>query len=171
MSEPSGIAALGINIHTLITQLVNFFVLLVLLWFVAYKPILRMLNERKQKIAESMELAEKNHKEAELIEERNQLKIKETKEQALKIVEESRQQLKKDLADTKTKVEEEAQKIITKAKTDAENERLKMIKELKSQLASLILLASGKLANKSLKVEVQNQLVDEVIEDLEKKNL
>jgi F-type H+-transporting ATPase subunit b len=52
------VEALGLNLPQLIAQVVNFFVLLFILRLVAYKPILKMLDERKQKIAEGLNAAE-----------------------------------------------------------------------------------------------------------------
>ena len=49
---------LGINLHGLIAQLVNFGLLFLLLWLVAYKPILRMLDERAARVREGIEKAE-----------------------------------------------------------------------------------------------------------------
>ena len=52
------LAELGFNLPTLITQIVTIVILLLLLRFVAYKPIMRMLDERSKRIRESMEQAE-----------------------------------------------------------------------------------------------------------------
>ena len=49
---------LGISLPTLIAQLVNFIILFGLLYLVAYKPILRMLDQRSKKIKEGMEQTE-----------------------------------------------------------------------------------------------------------------
>src|SRR4030042_5763143 len=53
-----GISELGISLPTLLTQVVTFIILLVILRFVAYKPIMRMLDERSRRIKESVEQAE-----------------------------------------------------------------------------------------------------------------
>ena len=53
-----GISELGISLPTLITQVVTFIILLVVLRFVAYKPIMRMLDERSRRGKESIEQAE-----------------------------------------------------------------------------------------------------------------
>ena len=50
--------ALGINLGYLVSQIVNFTLLAVLLYFVAYKPILRMLDERSERIKKGLEDAE-----------------------------------------------------------------------------------------------------------------
>jgi len=64
-----GLAGLGINIPTLLAQIVNFAILFGLLYLVAYKPIMRMLDERSRKIKESMEQTEYIKEQAERAEE------------------------------------------------------------------------------------------------------
>ena len=59
-----GIGELGISLPTLITQIVTFIILLVLLRFVAYKPIMRMMDERSKRVKESMEQAEELKKQS-----------------------------------------------------------------------------------------------------------
>ena len=53
-----GLASLGISLPTLLAQIVNFIILFGLLYLVAYKPIMRMLDERSRKIKESMDQTE-----------------------------------------------------------------------------------------------------------------
>ena len=53
-----GFAKLGIDLPSLVVQVVNFSLLLVLLYLFAYKPILCMMDKRSQRIKESMEQAE-----------------------------------------------------------------------------------------------------------------
>jgi len=57
-------SALGISIPLLVAQLVNFSILLVILRFTLYRPVLRMLDERKQRIAEGLNAAEIARREA-----------------------------------------------------------------------------------------------------------
>src|SRR4030042_4571740 len=53
-----GFASLGINLPLLLGQLFNVAILFGLLYLVAYKPIMKMLDERSKKIKESMEQTE-----------------------------------------------------------------------------------------------------------------
>jgi len=53
-----GIADLGINLPVLIAQLVNFTILLVILRLVAWGPLTKMLDERRERIAESLSAAD-----------------------------------------------------------------------------------------------------------------
>ena len=59
-----GIAGLGINLPTLLAQVVNVAILLVVLYFVAYRPVMRMLDQRSNRIKESMEQADAAREEA-----------------------------------------------------------------------------------------------------------
>jgi len=52
------VEGLGINLPTLLAQIVNFGILFGLLYLVAYKPIMRMLDERSRKVKDSMEQTE-----------------------------------------------------------------------------------------------------------------
>ena len=54
-----GIGALGINFPGLVAQFINFGILLVVLRLVAYKPVMRMLDERAARVRESIETAER----------------------------------------------------------------------------------------------------------------
>ena len=58
------VSALGINLPQLIAQVLNFFILLVLLQLTLYKPILKMMDERRQKIAEGLNAADTARAEA-----------------------------------------------------------------------------------------------------------
>ena len=52
-------SGLGINAPTLIAQIVAFIILLLVMYFFAYKPVLKMLDERSRKIKDSMEEVQK----------------------------------------------------------------------------------------------------------------
>ena len=51
--------ALGINLPGLLTQMVSFLILFLVLWALLYKPVLRVLDQRADRIRESLETAQK----------------------------------------------------------------------------------------------------------------
>ena len=59
-----GVTELGINLPSLVAYLVNFILLLGILGFFAYKPLMRMLDERTERIRESLEAADRAREEA-----------------------------------------------------------------------------------------------------------
>lgn len=171
MENPSGIAALGINWKFLISQGVNFLLLVLILWWLLYKPVLKMLKDRQTKISESMALAEKNRREAEELEHKNKEEIAKNRQLAKNIVDEATDNAKSGVKEILATAEADAKKIIEKTKTESQHEKEKTINSLKQELAELILLASQKLTQKSIKPEVQQQLVDNMIEDLKKREI
>ena len=60
-----GITQLGINLPALITQVISFVILLLVLTKLLYKPLLKILDERSEKIKNSLEMADEARKEAE----------------------------------------------------------------------------------------------------------
>jgi len=55
---------LGISLNGLLAQIVNFLILLALLYFIAYKPLRRMMEERSNRIREGLEQAERQEAKA-----------------------------------------------------------------------------------------------------------
>jgi F-type H+-transporting ATPase subunit b len=53
-----GLKTLGINLPSLLAQLINFTILLVVLYLLAYKPLLKYLDERRRRIQEGLEASE-----------------------------------------------------------------------------------------------------------------
>jgi len=141
---------LGISWQGLLAQLINFALLLVLLYFIAYKPIRRMLDERSEKIRVGLEQAEqmkemmaktegqvKEHLEVARGERQNILAQAEQVGQQLK--EEAREQAKQD-----------AESIVAKARVEIQREQDEAIGELKRQFADLAILAAEKVISETL---------------------
>ena len=81
-----GLESLGINIPTLIAQIVNFALLFGLLYLFAYKPVMRMLDERSQRIKESMEQTEYIKEQADRAEEEAKKKIDEASKEGQEVI-------------------------------------------------------------------------------------
>ena len=160
-----GLAELGINLPTLVAQIVNFAILFGLLYLVAYKPIMRMLDERSRKIKESMEQAETMQKQASSAEEqiKKQLEAasKEGQERitrAARIGEEVKQRAQEE-------ARQEAEALIARARTEIQHERDEAIGELRREFADLTILTAEKVIDRSLDKEAHRELIDKVLEE------
>ena len=160
-----GLADIGINLPTLLAQIVNFAILFGLLYLVAYKPIMRMLDKRSQKIKESMEQAEAVEEQAAHAEEdiRKQLEVagKEGQERiarAARIGEEVKQKAQEE-------ARQEAEALIARARTEIQRERDEAIDELRKEFADLTILAAEKVIDRSLDKETHRQLIEKVLEE------
>lgn len=156
---------LGINLPVLLTQVVTFVILLFLLRLVAYKPIMKMLDERSHRVKESMEQVEamKEHTASSGEEIKKQLVAagKEGQERiarAIKTGEEVKQKAQEE-------AKEEAEALIARARTEIQRERDEVIGELREEFADLTVLAAEKVIDCSLDKESHRKLINKVLEE------
>jgi len=159
------VEGLGINLPQLIAQIVSFLVLFGLLYFFAYKPILRMFDERSQRIKESVEQAEKVKEEAAAAEEENRKKLetaaKEGQEaiaRAMRAGDEARQRAQQE-------AQVEAAGLVEKARQEIQRERDEVIGELRQEFADLAVAAAEKVIEKSLDKEAHRELIEKVLDE------
>ena len=160
-----GIGSLGINVSTLIAQVVNVAILFGLLYLVAYKPIMRMLDERSRKIKESMDNTERIKEQAERAEEEASKRIeaaaKEGQEaiaRAMRTGEDVRQE-----AQQKAKSEGEA--LITRARSEIQRERDEAIDQLRGEFADITIEAAGKVIDRTLDKKAHRDIIDKVLKE------
>ena len=161
---------LGINLSSLIVQLANFIVLLVLLYVIGHKPIMKMFDERTRKVKESLEKAEKIKAEADAaeVEFKKQLEVQRKEGQeivtrAMRTGDELRKR-----AEQEAKSESEA--LITKARSDIQRERDEAIGEIRQEFASLTISAAEKVIDRSLDKETHKDIIDKVLKESSVKN-
>lgn len=158
-----GLAKLGVSLPNLIAQVVNFVILFGLLYLVAYKPIMKMLDERSRKIKESVEQTERIKEQASQTGEEAKKRIEaasvegqEVIARAVRAGDEVRQQAQRD---AKT----EAETLIVRARAEIQRERDDAIDDLRREFADLTMLAAEKVINRSLDKETNRQLIDETL--------
>ena len=156
---------LGINLPTLIAQIINFAILLGLMYLVAYKPITRMLDERSRKVKESMEQTELIKQQAERAEEEVKKQIEAAGREGQEII----ARAVRSGEDVRQKAQQEARQdvesIIARAGVEIQRERDGAIGELRKEFADLTILAAGKVIDRSLDKEAHRQLIDKVLKE------
>lgn len=155
---------LGITLSSLIAQLISFGALLLLLWLVGYKPLMRMFDARSRKIKESMEQAEQVKAQAALAEEELKKQIAEGRKEGQEIVaravrtgEELKQKAQLD-------AKKEGEAIIIGARAEIQRERDDTITEIRHEFADLVLTAAEKVIDRSLDKEAHRDIIDKVLE-------
>jgi F-type H+-transporting ATPase subunit b len=158
-------SGLGINVWFLATQIVNFLILLLILYFFAYKPVMKMLDERSRKIRESMDEVQKVKEKAAQTEEEFKKKIdaasKEGQEviaRAMRTGEEARQR-------AQLEAKQEAQGLVEKARVEIQRERDETISELRQEFADLTVVAAEKVIGQSLDKNAHRQIIDQVLDE------
>ena len=157
------ISKLGIDWKLLIAQIVNFLVLLFVLWKFAYGPILAMLEKRQKKIEKGLKDAEAAGKKLEESEEKQKEILKRARTEAKDIVEKARIQAEKAKSEIAVEAKVQAEKIITSAKAEIEQEKQKTIAEIKSEIGGLVVAAAEKIVGEKMDAEKDKKLIEEAI--------
>ncbi|GAH57991.1 unnamed protein product [marine sediment metagenome] len=160
-----GLASLGINLPTLLAQIVNFVILFGLLYLVAYKPIMRMLDERSRKIRESMEQTEFIKQQAEGAEEEAEKRIEAASKEGQEAIARAVQTGEEVRRGAQQQAKQEAESLVVRARSEIQRERDEAIDELRKEFADLTILAAGKVIDRSLDKEAHRQIIDKVLEE------
>lgn len=153
--------ALGINLGLLIIQIIAFFIVFLTLNAWVYKPMLNMMENRRQKIAQGLEDA-RVAAEARANAEKEAAKvIADAQTEASKIVREATERAATAGQDVKAAAEAEAAKAREAAVAEAEVERNRILGDLRSQVVGLAMAAANKLVGESLDEKRQRALLDE----------
>ena len=135
---------LGINLTLLVAQIFNFFILFLILGAVAYKPMVKFLDGRREKIAKGLEDARKAEERLANIEKDYQTRMDAARADAQKMVAEMTANAEKNSAAIVAKANEDAAKIKATAQEEAETERNKALADLRSQVVTLSMAAANK---------------------------
>jgi F-type H+-transporting ATPase subunit b len=157
---------LGIYWPKLIAQLINFAIVLFVLWKYAYRPILAVLEERRQRIAEGITNADKIKAELARTEASRLEVLTQANTQANKLIEEARAAAAR-VQETETqKAIAAAEQIISKAREAAAQDHARMLAELRREVGRLVVDTTGKVTGKVLTPEDQKRLADETSRQL-----
>jgi F-type H+-transporting ATPase subunit b len=153
--------ALGINLGYLIVQIIAFLILLLTLNAWVYRPMLNMMESRKQKIAQGLEDA-RVAAEARADAQKDADKIRaEAQVEASRIVAEATDRAAAAANDVKVAAESDITAAREAAVAEAELERNRILGDLRSQVASLAIAAANKLVGEALDEKKQRALLDE----------
>lgn len=152
---------LGINLTLLIAQIVNIVVLILLLRSVAYKPILKFLDGRREKIAKGLEDARKAEARLANIEADYSKRMDEARAEGQKVVAEMTANAEKQAAAIIAKANEDAARLKAQAQEEALLERNKALADLRTQVVALSMAAANKLVGEAMDASRQRALVDE----------
>ncbi len=160
-----GLANLGISVPTLVAQIINFVILFGLLYLVAYKPIMRMLDERSRKIRESMERTEFIKQQAERAEKEAAKRIEAASQEGQEVIARAMRTGEEVGREAQQQAKQEAEALIARARAEIQRERDKAIDELRKEFAEITIMAAGKVIDRSLDKKAHRQIIDKVLEE------
>jgi F-type H+-transporting ATPase subunit b len=158
---------LGINLPWLLAQLINFTLVLVLLRFFVYKPVLKMLETRRQKIQESLENAEKVKADAAAQQREFDKKLDDARREAQSAAASAQQAAEKERQRIIAEAQQDAEKIRVAARGELDYERKQMVSELRQQVIDLSMLGAQRVIGGNLDERKSRQLVENFLNEVE----
>jgi len=151
------LGAMGINGPFLISQIVNFLVMFGLLSVLLWKPAKKRLDERQAMLQKQIEDTEAAAQEREKIGLEREQALAEAKKEGEKIIAQAQERV----VSIKADADEQAREIIQKAREDAKQEELNLLRGVRDQVGVLAIAATQKLLGAALDESRQKTLVDE----------
>ncbi len=156
----------GVDWPHFVAQVISFCIVAGLLYKFAYQPILKVLEERRGKIAESLANAEKIKQELANAQAKAQEVLNSANAQGNKLIEEARVSAAKVLEVESQKAIATANDIVTKARQASEAELMRMKAELRKEVGRLVVATSAKVTGGILTAEQQNRLAEDTTKQL-----
>ncbi|WP_019243201.1 MULTISPECIES: F0F1 ATP synthase subunit B [Bacillus] len=160
-----GASALHFNAGDIIFQMLCFLVLLALLKKFAWGPLVNIMKQREEHVANEIEEAEKTRAEAKrYVEEQREL-LKQSREEAKALIENAKKQGEAQREEIVVAARTEAERVKESAKREIETEKEKAVAALREQVASLSVLIASKVIEKELSEADQEKLINEYIKE------
>jgi len=151
--------ALGINIGYLVMQILLIVIFMLILKGGVYKPILRVLDERKARIAKGLEDARQAAIARDNADAEAKKILDSARQEAAKIRQEAVAQAEETAKAIESRANEESRGIVAAASVTAEGERNRILSELRGQVAAIAIAAANRLIGESLDEQRQHALI------------
>ena len=151
---------------TLIAQAIVFTAFVAICWKYIYPPMLSMMHEREQRIAEGLEAAKKADDSLEEAKLAFDKELNKAKEDAAEILEKANARASKIVSDASSKADLEAEKIMASASIAVENETNKAKEELRQQMSEIIIDTTQKILGEEISKEKHEEILKKAAEEL-----
>jgi F-type H+-transporting ATPase subunit b len=156
----------GWNLQLFLSQVISFVIVAVLLRRFAYKPILNVLHERRERIAESLRNADKIKQQLAEAEKRHAEILAKANAEAQRMIDEARESAEHVAERKEQEAIAAAEQIIAKAREASMLEHERTMAELKRELGRLVVETTAKVTGKVLTSEDQRRLQEEAARQL-----
>lgn len=158
-----------INLGTLLFQIVNFFVLVGILAKFAYKPLLKVLEDRRNKIASDLDNAAQARQSAEQMKAEYEAQLSKARSEAQTIVDKAVKQAAKEGQAQLEAIRAQIAREKEVAQAEIANEREAAIRDMRNEVVTLSMAVAEKLLNKNMDSDMNAKLVADCIDQLQPK--
>jgi F-type H+-transporting ATPase subunit b len=156
---------LGVHLPSLLVYLVNFLLVLGLLFLFAYKPILRLMDQRADRIRESLEASERAREAAASSQAAVEEQLVEARRESQRIMDQARETAERFRAEEMERARGEAENFVSRAQADIQRERDAAIEEVRANFGELAITAAERVVRRSLDRQAHEDLITQVLEE------
>jgi F-type H+-transporting ATPase subunit b len=157
--------ALVVHPFWVLVSIVNFLVLLYLLRRFMWGPIMSTLDRRAAKIREGLELTESARRERDRLTQEVERVLGEARREAAAIAERTTKAAEAAAVDIRTAAKAEADRIREKGRTDAQHLHDQALAQLRSEVASMVVLAASRILGREISAEQHRALIEQSLEE------
>lgn len=163
-----GAAIGGTPVGSMLVQIISFIILLALLGKFAWKPLMKVMQDRQEFISSEIDAAEQSRKDAEAAAKTAAEELKKTRAEAHAIIEEARKAGQQQEEQIIATARREAERLKDAAVEDIANEKEKAMQALQAQVASLSVQIASKIIEKEITSDDQDKLISDYVKELER---
>lgn len=154
------LSKLGIDWSLLLAQIANFAILIGILTFFVYKPLLRLLDERRERIRTSMEEVDRIERQAKEMEKRREEELVKIDREVGSVLERAREQAEEMKRDILASAQKEAQELLAKGRQQLSLERARVFAEVQDTLSTAIVRMTEKILEREFSDADQKRLLE-----------
>lgn len=156
---------MNINL-SLLGQMITFAIFVFVTMKYIWPPVIQALEERRKKIAEGLEAAERGRHELELAQHKIVTQFREAREEAAKIIEDAKARGASIVEESKHKAREEGQRLLEAAQLSIAQEVEQARQQLLSQVSGLVLSGTERILGQGVNAQQHQHLLDDLVKEL-----
>ncbi len=158
-----GIGALGINLPSLIAQLINFTFLLIIIGWLSKRFLFPLLDERRKRIQEGLEASEEAKKRLAQTETETAAELEKARQEGQGLIGQAQQASARIQEEARQSARAEGETLLERARSEIQLERDAAIADLRHEFADLTITAAERVIRRSLDRKAHQELIEEVL--------
>ena len=169
VAESVGVlGTLGINGKLFIAQLLNFGIVLFVMWKWVYTPLLKVMDERAKKIEQGLKDAEASTSARRAAEEESAGIVATARKGAKAIMDDTAIAAEADLQEAAKRARQEVERIVSQGREQLRLEKEKMVTEAKAEVGNLVVMATERVLREKLDAKKDARLIEDAIKEVER---
>ena len=156
----------GLSLGTLILMIVNFFILVAGLGYLLFKPVRKMLAERKKHIQGDLDAALQQRQDAAEVKQGVEAMLEEARAQAFDLVEQARVEAERVRQEKVAETRKELQRLTERNRAELQYAREKVVDEVRQEMVTLVMAVAGKVLGETMDPSTHRRFIEHFLQGL-----